>query len=191
VTPFNRRFATVLAMFGMVAATSLVAFQVPDRHQVVRLQPVSPRIERLDPVRDGRGAFEPLRERRTTVTVRGIVQNTLGHLMPLAGTVLIRSLADGTVAGRAEVDALAQFSTSGFGPGTYTGELVGPGGAVLATTAAFSAQAGETVQLVPVVPTTSRLVGSSTWESSTSAIVGAAAGSGILAYSKGQPVTPQ
>jgi hypothetical protein len=178
-------------MVGMVAAAGLVAAQAPDRRQAVRLQPVSPRIERLDPVRDGRGAFEPLRERRTTVTVRGIVQNTLGHLMPLAGTVLIRSLADGTVAGRAEVDALAQFSTSGFGPGTYTGELVGPGGAVLATTGAFSAHAGEIVQLVPVVPTTSRLGGSSTWETSTAAIVGAAAGSGILAYSKGQPVTPQ
>jgi hypothetical protein len=69
--------------------------------------------------------------------------------------------------------------------------LVGPGGAVLATTGAFSAKAGEVVQLVPVVPTTSRMGGSSTWETSTSVIVGAAAGSGILAYSPGRRVTPQ
>jgi hypothetical protein len=190
VNHLNRRFSSALAMAAMVVTSVLVAGQAPDGRQAVRLQPVSPRIERLNPVRDGRGAFEPLRERRTTVTVRGIVQNSMGHLMPLAGTVLIRSLADGTVAGRAQVDALAQFSTSGFGPGTYTGELVGPGGAVLATTGAFSAEAGEIVQLVPVVPT-SRMAGSSTVETTTAAIVGAAGGSGILAYSPGRPVSPQ
>lgn len=179
-----------LTVLGFLVATSLVTAQGPEPGQAVRLQPITPRVERLTPVREGSGAFEGLRQDRTTITVRGIVQNTLGHLAPLAGTVLLRSLVDGTVAGEAEVDALAQFSIRGFGPGMYTAELVGHAGSVLATTSAFSADVGEIIHLVPVIPTTrSGLV--STVETVTSSIVTSAASAGILAVNQGQPVTPQ
>jgi len=187
----SKRGAAFGLFVGVLGAATLATAQGPERAQAIRLQPITPRIERLNPVREGRGAFESLRQDRATITVRGIVQNTLGHLVPLSGTVLVRSLADGSVAGRAEVDALAQFSIRGFEPGIYTAELIGPAGSVLATTNAFSADRGDVIQLVPVIPTAPESGPATTLWTVTSGIVTAAANAGTLLFNLGQPITPQ
>ena len=179
-----------LALLGLFAASTLATAQDPQPGQVVRLQPIAPRVERLTPVQEGRGAFEALRRDRTTITVRGVVQNTEGHLVPLAGIIRLRSLTDGTVAGQGEVDSLAQFAITGCQPGIYTAELIGRSGAILVTTSAFSAKAGEIIQLAPVIPTRRSGIAAA-FETVTSLIVTSAASAGILVVNQGQPVTPQ
>ena len=176
-----------LAVLGLCVATGAVTAQGPDRGQLIRLQPVTPTFERLTPIE----AFEGLRHRRHTATVHGIVQNTRGQLVPEAGTVLVRSLTDGTVSAQVEVDRLAQFTIQNLDPGLYTAELVGRSGSVIATSNAFSAGAGEIIQLAPVVPTEPVSGLLSALGQATSSVVTSAASAGIIATNPGQPVTPQ
>ncbi|HUE90001.1 MAG TPA: hypothetical protein VMO26_28305 [Vicinamibacterales bacterium] len=180
-----------LALFGLIVATSIVTAQGPDRGQPIRVRPVTPTPERLTPIREGRGAFESVRPGRSSVTVRGIVQNTQGELVPRAGSVRVRSLVDGTVAGRTDVDRLAQFTIAGLEPGIYTAELVGPSGAIIVTSAAFSAGAGEIIQLAPVVPETPASGIIAALGNATTSVVTSAASAGIIAVDPGQPVSPQ
>lgn len=179
-----------LALLGLFVATSVVTAQGPDRGQPIRLQAVTPTPQRLTPSQ-GRGAFEGLRRGRNTATVLGIVHNTLGQLVPAAGTVLVRNLGDGTVAGHAEVDGLAQFRILGLDPGTYTAELVGQSGSIITTSSAFSASSGDIIQLAPVVPIERESALMSALRHATSSIVTSAASAGIIAIDPGQPVSPQ
>jgi hypothetical protein len=184
------RQAVSIAMLSVIFATGVVTAQGRLAGQPVRLQPATPVPQRLEPIREGRGAFEPFRSRRNSISVYGIVQNHLGELVPRAGTVMVRNLADGAVVREAEVDALAQFSVKGLDPGVYAAELVGPAGSVLATSGAFSAGVGEVIQLaqvIPVAPVSGLLAALG---DATSALVSSAASAGVLAVDPGQPVSP-
>jgi hypothetical protein len=75
-------------------------------------------------------------------------------------------------------------------PGIYTVELVGPSGTVVTSTAAFSAAAGDVIQISQTIPIAqaqrlARAVYTSTW-----AAITAAASSGVLAIGPGAYVTP-
>jgi hypothetical protein len=172
--------AGVYALAGAQGQESVAA-----RH--VRSAPI--RVGRLvsAPILDAVGSFTPLPD---SVNIIGLVQNEMGVLVPNAGTVVIRELQNGTVAGRAVVNHLARFGVGGLPTGLYSAELISPSGAVLATTPAFSASRGEIVQIAHTVPVSRRRGFAAGLASATSAALTVAASSGVLAIIPGAPVTP-
>jgi hypothetical protein len=145
---------------------------------------------RLEPITDTPGAFSGLRSSVKGATIYGIVQNQLGLLVPNAGVVVVRDLRDGGVVAESRVDELAQFAVRGFAPGLYTAELVDVSGGIIATTASFSAEVGEVIQLAPVVPVTPAGWLSTVVGNATSSAVSSAAGAGVMALDSGEPISP-
>ena len=125
-----------------------------------------------------------------SIDVLGIVQDHRGLPVPNAGTVLVRELQTGAVAGRTEVNALAQFNLRGLPPGLYTAELVTPSGTVIASTPAFAATAGQVVQISQTIPSPPVQAFSQMLRTATSAVLSSAASSGVLALRPGAPITP-
>jgi len=168
--------------------------------------PVGPRPEALGPIRtppmqlgriepelllDSEGSFMPLRGTARGMSVYGIVQDHLGVLVPDAGTVQIRDIITGEIIAEAQVNELAQFSFRGLEPGLYTTELVGRSGSIIASSQAFSAAAGEVIQLSQTIPTVP-LTGLGRFVSSaTSSVVSSAASSGVLAVAEGPSTTSE
>jgi hypothetical protein len=169
-------FTTIVS--SLMAVTALVHAQVPVA--------VATRTSRAVPITVGRLVSASPRG----VDVLGIVQNHAGVLVPNAGTVLIRELETGTIAGRGEVNGLAQFSVRALPPGLYAAELVSSSGAVIASTASFSASAGQVVQISQTIPAPPLHAFSRTVRSATEAALSTAASTGITAIRSGAPVTP-
>ncbi|MGE0039661.1 MAG: hypothetical protein AB7V01_00620 [Vicinamibacterales bacterium] len=190
------------AVMHLAAATLLVCAQGaaaqqpigpgPATAQPVRMAPIQ--LGRIDsaPILDTEGAFMPLRGSSRGMNIYGIVQNQLGVMVPNAGTVVIRDILTGRVVAQTQVNNLAQFTFQGLEPGLYTAELVNNvGGAVIASSPAFSAAAGEVIQIAQTIPTVP-LTGLARFASSaTSSAVTSAASSGVLAVTPGAPVSPQ
>jgi hypothetical protein len=178
-----------LAVVLMAVQYPPAAAQTPESIAARHVRPSPIRVGRLvsAPVMDDVGSFTALPD---SVNVIGVVQNDVGVLVPNAGTVVVRELEHGTVAGRATVDQAARFSLRGLPPGLYTSELVSPSGTVLATTSAFSASRGEVVQIAHTIPSPLARGFIKGVESATSAALAIAASSGVLAIAPGAPVTP-
>jgi hypothetical protein len=136
------------------------------------------------------GAFGPSRAGVARATIHGIVQNHLGELVPQAGDVLLRSIADGRVVATVAVDSLAQFTVFDFEPGFYTAQLVDRSGDVLATTGAFTAGSGEVIELATVVPAAPLTNVASLATNVTQSVVSSAASAGVLAVDPGTPISP-
>lgn len=168
--------------------------------------PVGPRPEALGPIRtppiqlariepelllDSEGSFMPLRGTARGMSVYGIVQDHLGVLVPDAGTAQVRDIITGEVIAEAKVNELAQFSFRGLEPGLYTTELIGRGGSIISSSQAFSAAAGEVIQLAQTVPTIPLTGFGRFISSATSSVVSSAASAGVLAVAEDAPVTPE
>lgn len=188
------RIRYVAAIIGATAFVSIGAYvsaQVPTlaaRH--VRSVPI--KVGRLvgAPVMSGTGAFAPLRGAPKGVHVFGIVQNHTGVLVPNAGVVIVRELLTGKVVGKSEVNDVAQFSIRSLPADIYTAELVGQSGAVIASTPAFSATAGETIQISQTIAAGPLQGFAKGVASATSTALVTAASSGVLAVRPGAPVSP-
>lgn len=179
----------IAAMVLIGAQYPPAAAQAPESIAARHIRPAPIRVGRLvsAPVLDDVGSFTAVPD---SVNIIGLVQNDVGVLVPNAGTVIIRELEQGTVAGRATVNAVARFTLGGLPPGMYTSELVSPAGAVLATTPAFSASRGEVVQIAHTIPSPPVRGFMKGVASATSAALAIAASSGVLALTPGAPVTP-
>ena len=140
---------------------------------------------------DSVGAFLPLRHRVGGPVIYGLVENHRGELVANAGTVHIRSLVDGAVVAKADVNELAQFTVRDFKAGVYVAELVDRASKVIVTTAAFDAQDGEIIRLVPVIPVRPLTGFAQVLRNTTTNVVSSAASMGVLAVSPGTPVSPQ
>ena len=188
-----RRLA-LLAVLAMLAAWFLgptLSAQGPLRAKPIVNAPLSNSPITIEPLDVGSGAFRKLRSNSRAITVYGIVRNHLGSLVPKAGLVVIRRLDDGRAIATTPVDEHAQFAWRGIDPGMYAAELVDDSGSVIATSAAFTANYGEVIQLAPVIPV-SPVSGFSAWLSSaTDAAINSANGAGVLAVSSGLPVSPR
>lgn len=183
-TPIRLAVAAVLA-----CAPTLLAQQGPTLAQPIRIAPVQVGRITPGPILDATGAFMPLRGSARGMTVYGIVQNHLGILVPNAGTIVVRDILTGRIVAQTQVNGLAQFSFQGLEPGLYTAELVSGGGAVIASSPAFSAGVGEVIQIAQTIPTVP-LQGLGRFASSaTSSVVTSAASSGVLAVTEGPPVS--
>ena len=180
----------MIAVLGGVGA--VINAQSPDsiaaRH--VRQAPIQVARRVSAPVMDRVGAFSPLPRSSGGAEVFGIVQDTAGALVPNAGTVIVRELLGGIVAATTPVNEAAQFSMRSIPPGLYTAELVGPTGSVIASTAAFSADAGEVIQISQTIPRAPTAGFARAISSVTSAALSMAAGAGVRAVAPGAPVTP-
>jgi hypothetical protein len=142
------------------------------------------------PILDEVGSFAALRGSARYAEVIGIVQNQSGTLVPNAGLIRIRSLHTGALAATTQVNELAQFSVRSLVPGLYVAELVGSAGSVLASTPAFSAGAGEVIQVAQTIPVVPVQGLARALRSATSATLSSAAAAGILAVAPGVSVTP-
>jgi hypothetical protein len=181
---------------GLLAALVVLALvptsaQGPLRARQVQGSPTTLAPLRVAPIEDSDGAFRAWRGSARGVTIHGIVVNHVGMLVPKAGVIVIRRLADGEPVGQTEVDALAQFTLRGFDPGTYAAELVDRGGSVIATSGAFSAGIGEVIQLAPVIPAGSASGLASMIGSATDGALNSAVSAGLNAVSAGLPVSPR
>jgi hypothetical protein len=173
-----------------VAAQSSTPIHEAIRGLLVRGAPI--RAERIVavPIDGTAGSFGVTRAGAAGPTIRGIVQNYLGELVPRAGDVVIRSLADGQVVATVPVDGRAQFTASGFRPGFYTAQLIDDDGDVLASTGAFTAATGEVIQLAPVVPVTPLTNAPSFLSNASQTVVSSAASAGVMAIDPRTPISP-
>jgi hypothetical protein len=124
-----------------------------------------------------------------SITIRGIVQNHVGTLVPNAGLIVLRRLADGEAVGRTQVNSSAQFLLRGFDPGTYAAELVDHAGSVIATSGAFTAGAGQVVELAPVIPASPSSGLIAVLTSATDGALNSAMSAGLTAVGAGMPVS--
>jgi hypothetical protein len=139
------------AVGTVVAATVILAQPLQERILGPRVQvpAISDRIE-IRRIEDQIGSFTGL---KTTASNRiyGVVINEVGVVLPSAGTIVIRSLMNGTEVAQTAVDPLGQFAVRGIESGLYTAELVNASGNILTSSPAFTVGVGEIVQLTPVV----------------------------------------
>jgi hypothetical protein len=180
---------------SIAEAVLIVAFVAAAPSANARAQaPASARIDervlgrRLE---DTLGAFVPLRRGVGGPVIYGLVENHLGELVAKAGTIHIRSLIDGSVAARAEVNELAEFTARDFKAGVYVAELVDRTARVIVTTEAFTAHDGDIIRLVPVIPVRPLTGFATVLRNTTKTVVSSAASMGVLAVSPGTPVSPQ
>lgn len=180
--------ASVVAM--LLTATTLLTAQtrVPGSRRVPS-QPVKRGQVVSSPVLDEAGAFMPLRG-TSGIAIFGIVQNHLGQLIPSAGTVILRELLTERIVAQTTVNELAQFSFKGLPGGLYSVELVGQSGAVLASSAAFTAGAGEVIQIAQTIPVLPLDGVAKAVSSATSSAMATAASSGVLAVADAPPLSP-
>lgn len=189
------RLLRFLAFAGLITAP--VAAQPGPLQEAIRGNRVS-EVSRIEsrrttarPIEDTVGAFTPLRSMSTSPAIMGHVQNYLGDLVPNAGEVVIRSLTDGSVAAHTGVDQFANFMIPILAPGVYTAHVVNTAGVTLATTGAFTANTGEVIHLVPVIPNGPLANIAALFANATSGVVHSAASGGVLAVQAGEPVSPE
>ena len=89
------------------------------------------------------------------------------------------------------MDQFANFSVASFEPGVYTAQVVDQTGTTRATTGAFTANAGDVIHLVPVIPNGPLANVAALFANSTSRVVNSAASGGVLAVQAGEPVSPE
>jgi hypothetical protein len=150
--------------------------------------PINERIN-ITPITDGTGAFSAA-PGVTRSRIFGVVINEIGIVVPSAGFVIVRSLRDGRVIGQAEVDKLGQFSLPGVDPGTYAAELVNQKGVIITTSPSFTVDAGEIVQLTPVVTDPSLGGLAALFGNNTAGAVASAVNAGVLAIDSREPISP-
>ena len=111
---------------------------------------------------------------------------------PLAyARVRLRNLDSGAVVGRTGADRQGQFEFLVSARGNYVAELIDDTSHVLATGEALTAELGQTVATVVVLPARAPSF-AGLFGNSTAAIVAAAAGAGITAVvATGQPLSPE
>jgi hypothetical protein len=159
----------------------------------LRVTQVSPiRGERIlaEPLELTAGALGAMAAGAARPAVFGIVLNHLGALLPNAGTVLIRSISNGSIVADVQVDARAQFTARGFEPGLYTAQLVDRGGNILASSGAFTAGIGEVIQLATIVPAAPVSNIPSMLSNTTQSVISSASSAGVLALDSGTPISP-
>jgi hypothetical protein len=181
--------AMAAAVIGLgILASAQAPASVSARH--VRAAPLQ--VGRLvsAPVKDAIGSFSPLPHIVRGVSVQGVVQNQLGAPVPNAGTVLVRDLLSNTIAASGPVDEFAQFNMRAVPPGLYTAELVARSGAVIASSPAFSARAGEVIRISQTINSAPLQGLSRAAARATAAALSSAASSGVMAIAPGASVTP-
>lgn len=178
---------TTLLSVGVVVNAQVPA-TVAARH--VRSVPIQVARRVGDPLMDAVGSFSPLKTASRVVSVSGFVQTHMGVPVPNAGQVIIRDVRTGRSTGTAHVNHLARFDVRSLPPGLYTAELIGPSGRVLASTAAFTANAGDVIQLAQTIPVAQAQRFSRLVSTATSAALTTAASSGVLAVGPGANITP-
>lgn len=177
--------ATVL---GQTRGTGTTPIDERILGQRVTVPPISERIT-VTPLEDGPGAFSATPSSGAS-RIFGVVINELGLIVPAAGFVLIRSLRDGKVMGRTQVDQYGQFSMPGVDPGLYSAELVNGAGGVITSSPAFTVGVGEIVQLTPVVSSSSIGGLASLVGNSTAGAVNSAVNAGVSALATPACVSP-
>jgi hypothetical protein len=180
-----------LVVSSLLAVSVFAEGQAPANNAARHMRPAPVRVGRLisAPLMDDIGSFSPLPGSRL-VNIIGIVQTDRGTLVPNAGTVVVRELMNGSVVGTTLVNELAQFGLRALPPGLYVAELIGRSGRVLANTPAFSAAAGELIQISQTIHEPQAEGFWRTASSATSVALSTAASSGVLALTPGVPVTP-
>lgn len=188
---FSAATRTALALL-LLAATAFAQGRGPIQTRITGQQlhvpPISGRVI-VSPIQEGPGAFSAA-PAPTVSRIFGVVINELGLIVPAAGVVLVRSLHDGKVVGRIQVDNLGQFSLPGVNPGLYVAELVDGAGSVITSTPSFTVGIGQMVQLTPVVSQSSFGGLASLIGSSTAGTVNSAVSAGVLALETPTPLSP-
>jgi hypothetical protein len=181
-----------LSLGLLLAGTTLLAQPGPIQERItgarIDVPPISDRIN-VGPLDEGLGAFSPMRTSGRS-RIFGIVINELGLIVPSAGTIIVRSLGDGTVRGETLVDTSGQFQLAAVDPGLYAAELVDADGRVVTASPSFSVAAGEIVHITPVVAQRSLAGLSSLVGSSTAGAVNSAVSAGVLAVQTPAPISP-
>jgi hypothetical protein len=172
---------------GVVVSAQAPA-TVGARH--VRSAPIQVARRVGEPVMTAVGSFIPLRPSTRLASIIGFVQTHMGVPVPNAGEVIIRDVRTGRSVGTAHVNHLARFDVRSVPPGLYTAELIAPSGSVLTSTAAFTANAGEVIQLAQTIPVARAQGFSRIVSTATSAALTTAASSGVLAVGRGANITP-
>ena len=188
-----RHSVTSLVVLTVAGAHALVDAQVPAETAARHVRSAPIRVARLvsEPIVDAIGSFTAPRSASRGVDIVGIVQNHLGVLVPNAGTVVVRELQSGAVVGTTPVNTLAQFSLRALPPGLFAAELVTETGAVIASTPAFPAAAGEVIQIAQTIPMRPSTGFVRVASSATSIALSTAASLGVLAIAPGAPTTPR
>ena len=183
------RLAVVVMASAVVVSVSHA--QAPRRVAARHVRPNPIEVGRLisAPILDAPGSFTALRTDSTTAEILGVVQTPSGAPAPHAGIIVIRALSTGTAAGTTEVNGLAQFAIRSLRPGLYTAELVDRSGKVLVTSPAFTAAAGDLIQIAQTLPPSQDRL-RETIQSATYRALTLAASSGVIALSPGAPTTP-
>ena len=187
-----RRVPLAVAVVSVLAVPVAVA-QQPLQEQILgRRIPVPPIAERIDvrPIEDQVGSFSGLKSPHAT-RIYGVVINELGVVLPAAGTVIIRSLADGRAVAQTKVDALGQFSIREIDSGMYIAELVNASGSILTSSPAFTVGVGQVVQLTPVVSQHTFGGLAQFLSSGTTSAVNSAITASILTVAPLPPVSPE
>jgi hypothetical protein len=187
-----RSFARPVAVVLLVGSAAFAQAPGPLQERIlgqrIDVPPINERIN-IAPINDGTGAFTAPPGINTS-RIFGVVINEMGIVVPSAGFVIVRSLRDGKVIGQTEVDKTGQFNLPGVDPGLYAAEVVDPSGSVLASSPSFTVDAGEIVQLTPVVSNSSLSGLTSLMGSSTAGAVNSAVNAGVLALDPRDPISP-
>jgi hypothetical protein len=149
----RRSVRGLLAVLVLAIGAASVVFAQPIQERILGRRMAVPAIaERIQVVKieDEVGSFSGLPASSAT-RIQGVVINELGDVVPSAGQVIVRRIADGQVVAETPVDAVGQFSIRGIDSGLYSAELVNSAGAVLTSSSAFTVGLGEIVQLTPVI----------------------------------------